>query len=278
MILRTRILPASLLALVPLVSSDGFGATVGQFDGGANTPVSINQFGSAPGPGILTSGGNPGGYLQITAAANDQNNWVTFDRTDPVSPLVNFSFQFQLIPGGAGGADGFSFNLLPTSIYGSSGPVGGATFTAEDPAAPGVLGFGFDSWGNGVGLDANGNGSNYSEISLFWNGALISRIDDTRLLLTPFNLKDSAWHTVNGAIDFINTSVSMTVDGNPIFTNQTVAGLVPFESRVGFAGRTGNANENAGIDNLNVQFVPEPATVGAIMVGGLVLLRRRRRG
>jgi len=39
----------------------------------------------------------------------------------------------------------------------------------------------------------------------------------------------------------------------------------------------GWANENAGIDNINVAFVPEPASLGALAIGSLVLLKRRRR-
>jgi hypothetical protein len=31
-----------------------------------------------------------------------------------------------------------------------------------------------------------------------------------------------------------------------------------------------------GIDNINVQFVPEPTAIGALAIGGLVLLKRRR--
>ena len=276
--LARRIRPAQLIPFLPLLGSAAFGATIVAFEGApTDTPFTLNQFGVAPGASVQTSGGNPGGYLQLTPGANDQNNWATFNRTDPVSNVVNFSFQFQLIPVGAGGADGISFFLLPTATYGLTGGVGSSLFTPEDPAIAGVLGFGFDTWGNGGALDTNGNGADYSEISIFWNGGLVSRIDDTRALPIPLNLKDGAWHTVNGAINFLTTNVTMTVDGNPIFTNQAVAGLVPYESRVGFAGRTGNANENAGVDNINVAFVPEPASLGALAIGSLVLLKRRRR-
>ena len=277
MILRTRIRPACVLAILPLISSVAMGATVAQFDGGADTPISLNQFGDPAGASIQPAGGNPGGYLQLTPPSNNQNNWATFDRTDLSAPIINFSFQFQLTPAGAGGADGFSFNLLPTASFGIAGGLGGPVFTAEDPAFAGVLGFGFDTWGNAGLYDANGNGANYSEISLFWNGGLVSRVDDTRNLPVSLNLKDSAWHTVNGTINFLTTNVNMTVDGNPIFTNVAVGGLVPYESRVGLAGRTGNANENAAIDNVNVQFVPEPGAIGAMMAGSLVLFGRRRR-
>jgi hypothetical protein len=275
-LLTTRISPASLLPLLSVFGSAAFGATIVNFDGITGTPYTLSQFGAAPGATVQTIGGNPDGYLQLTPASNDQNNWITFDKTDGVSPVVKFSFDFQAIIGGAGGADGFSFSLLPTATQGTTGGVGSALFTPEDPALPGVLGFGFDTWGNGGTFDANGNSANYSEISIFYDGGLVFRVDDTRALPTFLDLKDGAWHTVNGTIDFLTTKVNMTVDGNPVITDQAVPGLAPYESRVAFAGRTGNANENLGIDNINVQFVPEPTAIGALAIGGLVLLKRRR--
>ncbi|MEO8353810.1 MAG: PEP-CTERM sorting domain-containing protein [Chthoniobacteraceae bacterium] len=267
-----------LLALFPLIGSVAFGATTASFDGGADTPIFLNQFGDAPGPSIQPIDGNPGGYLELTPAINGQNNFATFDLSDPGENFTasTFTFQFRFDALGAGGADGMSFNYYPTALYGTTGGFGAPLFTPEDPAAFGVLGFGFDTWGNG-GLDANANSADYSEISLFFDGALISRVDDTRLLPTFLDLKDGAWHTVNGAVDTAGASVTMDVDGNPIFSNVAVAGLVPAEARVGFAGRTGGANERTSIDNVDVRFVPEPGVIGALAVGSLVLLRRRRR-
>lgn len=268
------------LALFPLLGTVAFGATVSNFEGGpGDTPINLQQFGDPAGPSILPDGGNPGGFLQLTPNANGQNNFATFDLSDPGANFTAsvFTFQFRVDMLGAGGADGFSFNYYPTALYGTTGGFAAPPFTPEDPAAAGVLGFGFDTWGNGDPFDANANSADYSEISLFFDGALISRIDDTRLLPTFLDLKDGAWHTVNGVVDTVGASVSMDVDGNPIFTAVGVPGLIAAEARVGFAGRTGGANEQASIDNVNVQFVPEPGVIGALAVGSLVLLRRRRR-
>jgi hypothetical protein len=173
---------------------------------------------------------------------------------------------------------GFSFSYLDTSIFGTAGGLAGSPFTAEDPSSFAVLGFGFDSWGNGAPNDSNANGADYSEISLFLDGVLVNRIDDTRLLATPLTLKDGAWHTVNGLVDFQNAKVSMTVDGNPIFSNLAVPDLAPFDSRIMFAGRTGNANERASIDNINVQWgaVPEAGTATMLGLGCFLMARRRR--
>jgi hypothetical protein len=116
------------------------------------------------------------------------------------------------------------------------------------------LGFGFDTWSNAGAWDEPiPTGSDYNEISVFWNGGLVQRVWDTRNVLTPpLTLDDGAWHTVDGTIDFIAQTVSLNVDGNPVVTNLPVPGLYPFESRIMYAARTGGENEDARIDNLNV--------------------------
>src|SRR5678815_1133006 len=165
-------------------------ATIATFGGGTDSIYTLQQPGAAPAPTVLATGGNPGGYLRLTVNIGSQHNFVPFDQTDPGTfPVSTFSFQFRVDLLGGGGADGFSFSYLDTAIYGTSGPISGAIFTAEDPAVVGALGFGFDTYGNAGSFDANGNGSDYSEITVFSNGILVSRVDDTRLLATPFDLK-----------------------------------------------------------------------------------------
>jgi hypothetical protein len=262
-------------------------ATLHSFDGIAtDTPVTLQQFGDPPGASIQPTGGNPatGGYLQLTPNINSQNNWATFDRSDPIAaPASTFAFDFRFDNLGAGGADGISFNYYNTTTYGASGNVSGSPlFTPEDPTAAGVLGIGFDTWGNVAPLDYQPAPpaelqANYSEISLFYNGTLVQRVDDTRTLPAgAFNMKDGAWHRATGTVNFNAATVTLLVDGAAIFTNATVDGLTPFESRVGFAGRTGGANEQTSIDNLNVQFVPEPTGAALLGIGALLLARRRR--
>lgn len=264
------------------------GATFAAFDGGGiDTPVTLQRFGEAPGPSIDAGGGTSGvagdGSLVVTPAVNGQNNYATFNRTDTgVFRSSNFNFTFKIEQGTTlGTADGVSFAYLPTSIYGATGPLGSAPFgAAEDPAAPGVLGIGFDTWSNGAPYDTPGipTGSDYSEISLFWDGNLIQRLDNTRTLNPGFAIDDGVYHVVSGTVDFTNRRVSMSVDGVPIFTNVSVPSLTSFESRVAFAGRTGGENEIFRVDDVFVEWIPVPeptaALLGALGVG--MILRRRR--
>ena len=268
---------ASLIATSAAMAVTAQAAPTVLTGGAGDTPATLTAFGAAPGPTIEPTGGNPGGRLQITPATNGLQNVAAFDRTQTGTvPRVDFNFQFQISTVSTPSADGIHFILLDTAIYGASGQ--GANL-GEDPAQAGVLGFGFDTWSNQGAFDNPnvGQGSDYQEISLFYNGNLISRIDDTRLLTPAFVLDDGAWHNVTGNFNFATGTASLTVDATTIFNNTPVPGLTAFESRVQFGGRTGGENEQASIDNLNVQFVPEPSVFGALALGSLVALRRRRR-
>lgn len=266
-----KVLTFSLCSLLLFSVSNLQAATVADFDTGADTPFTLEQFGNAPGPAV-GSGGPTGNFLTITEASNSLNNFIAFDRSDE-GTFARSTFSFDFLIAGDPSADGISFSYVDTATYGVTGGLGAAPFTPEDPAAAGVLGFGFDTWSNEGAFDTPGigTGTDYQEISVFYDGALIGRIDDTRLLDTPLLLDDGAVHTVTGSVDFAGGTVSLSVDGNSIFAGLEVPGLAPFESRIVFAGRTGGQNELAAIDNLNVQFVPEPAA-GVLALIGLGML------
>ncbi|HWB02679.1 MAG TPA: hypothetical protein VG796_06605 [Verrucomicrobiales bacterium] len=265
------------------IAAGSFAATTATFNGGADTPVNLQVFGDPGGPSIQPAGGLTGGYLELSGAVNAQHNWATFDRTDiGTSPRADFSFSFKITAPVTPSADGFSFSFANTANYGSVGGVLAPPFTAEDPAATGILGFGFDTWSNNGGQGGfddplQPQSSDYHEVSLFYNGAMLNRIDNTRLLATPLFLDDGNWHNVTGSVDFLGGRVSLSVDGQALYNSFAVPGLVPFESRIMFAARTGNENEIAAIDNLNVLWVPEPATAGLGLLAGALLLGRRRR-
>ena len=94
-----------------------YGATTASFDGGADTPSTLQAFGfPAVAPSYQAAGGNPSGYLQLTGAINGLHNWATFDKSDAGSyPLSTFSFDFRINQSFGSSADGFSFSYAPTS-------------------------------------------------------------------------------------------------------------------------------------------------------------------
>jgi len=234
----------------------------------AFTPATLTQAGDPPGPSI-----DGDGKITLTTASNGQNNQIAFNLTDPGTyPVSNFAFTFRVTPTTAT-ADGFSILYYPTSTGGASGAV--TAFTGEEPNVAGAIGFAFDTWNNAeVGGLEN---SDLTQISLHWNGAVVTSVDDTRLLPTPFAIDDGNEHSVTGTVNFAGATIFLAVDGQAIFNNVPVPGLTPYESRIVMAGRTGGENQLVEITGLNVTFVPEPASALLIGLGGLGLVLRRRR-
>jgi hypothetical protein len=233
------------------------------------TPLSLLQGGVGAGPTF------DGTTLTLTTAANDQNNTASFDRSDVGTyPTANFAFSFRIFNANpAATADGFSMNFANTATYGASGTIT-PTFPGEEPNAAGILGFAFDTWNNVE--DPGPDNSDLQQIALHYNGALVTAVDDTRVLGTPFLLDDGVVRNVAGTVNFGLGTVSLTVDGQSIFNNVPVPGLVPFESRIMFAGRTGGENELVELTGLNVNFIPEPGTIALGLIGTALLVRRRR--
>lgn len=248
-------------------------ALVATFDHPSESQPSFQAMGGGTGPTIVSSGGFGGsGYLQLTPSATHITNFATYDTTDyGLHPKIEFSFRFR-IDQHLGGADGFTFALLDTSIHGQTGPL--PTFAGLDGSAS-VLMFSFDTYGNGD-WDPLATGSNYSEISVFYNGTQ-ARIDDTRLLPNPFDLKDGNWHTAAGTIRFDSQTIDFSVDGSPIWKDFSIPNLLPYESRVGMLGLTGDLASRHSIDDLNVAWVPEPATASFSALGVIAFLTARRR-
>jgi hypothetical protein len=255
--MRKLTLFAALLSVVAIAN------TTANFDNDNDSSYLLQALGqNQTYPEIQKEDGSDNSFLQLNAAHGSQDNWIVFDRSDE-GKFANSSFSFsfrldQLTSLGWGGADGFSICFLSTDIFGASSGFSESTFHAEDPAALGILGIGFDTFNNGDVFEAPGPfGSNYSEISLFFNGNLITRVNDTRLLPLPFNLKDDKWHEVRGTIDYANHRVSMKVDDSEVFSSVSVTGLAPVESRVAFGGRTGAGYERTSIDNVSVEYSNE---------------------
>lgn len=245
-----------------------WGITEVSFDSDNDTPFEFE------GTSIIDGPGPTGNYLLLTEAVNSQHNFVSFDLSDPGEfDIATFSFDFLIDPTETGpSADGFGFSFISTDIYGAEGnanprPPG----PAEDPKAEGVLGFGFDTWSNAGANDAAiETGSDYQEISVFYNNELVSRVMgaesehgtdpetpilDPGFVLDDGNLADfSNLHTVTGTVDFAGGFVSLQLDRLPIFTDLEVPGLVPFESRIFMGARTGGENEAVLIDNICVDY------------------------
>jgi hypothetical protein len=169
---------------------------------------------------------------------------------DPVDAITGFTATFDSYFKASGvPADGFSFNV---------GSIGSLPYGGEEGmySSGSMLSIGFDTYSN-------------QGIRVFTNGVLAA--ENTSIV----PIVDSSWKGVEIVLDA--NGLDVTYDGSAVFTDLNVSGYNPQTGdRFGFAARTGAAYEDAFFDNVNVQTVPEPATLGLVgLFGcGAMLVRR----
>jgi Calx-beta domain len=217
---------------------------------GTGTPFTTQQFGDAPGPTLVSLSATDRA-MQITdggAVLPNQNNQLSFDRSDAGTyNQVNATFDFQIIPG-TGRGNGLSFALLNTANFGTTGA---ATQSPSPPKAlfTGSLGIGFDtSAGTGDVSD------NFVVISFNRNPVQEFPIDKTVLDLANGNFITAAI-SVNFVTSNVSFALGLTGSTTPAYSNSlVVAGLAPYESRVNYTGTAVSTLATMTLDNVNVVY------------------------
>ncbi|MFC1805640.1 PEP-CTERM sorting domain-containing protein [Planctomycetota bacterium] len=229
-----------------------------------NPAATAAQGNTAPGP-ALTGGGPTGQYLRLINTVNGQSNHYAYDLTDAGAySTINASFDFRA-SGSADPADGFGFMLLPTSVYGNTGVGPGGYFESEEPNIAGVL---------AIGVDLYPTGSGVNDVSLHVNGT-----ERRNVTLNPatLDLDAGVFHRANVTVAQVpggsNVTLQLTADINggasPTLTpilNEFIPNLYAYENRVQFSGRTGGANVDVDLDNINVAWsgpTAPPPTISA---------------
>lgn len=256
----------------PMVGSS-YGTLIDTFDP-PNPAVTSEQVGSAPGP-VVFPDGPTGSFLRlVNDNVNSQSNHYAYDLTDAgVFAQVDGAFDFRISSEDPSPADGFSVIFLPTTIYGNTGTGASGEVVAEEPSLSQVFALGFDIYPHGT----------TNEVSAHWDGALVANAD---LPLTSIDLVAGVFHHVDFSLAYVdggaNLNVSLTPDvhGAPgatvaAFTDLFIAGISPYEYRVQLSARTGGLNASMDIDNINIEAIPEPATLLLLGLGGLMLGKRR---
>lgn len=150
-------------------------------------------------------------------------------------------------------ADGFSFNIgaMPGTL-----PYGGEDGMYSSGT---MLSVGFDTYGADIGID------------VFINGILLSQ----NLLVTPNVSAAGIWTEITIVLD--ENGLDVIYGGTSAFTDLDVSGYVAQDGdRFGFAARTGASFEDAFIDDVDIQTVPEPASALMICLGASLVLVKRR--
>ncbi len=273
----------AIMAVAVMASSVSAQQVIIDFDGNA-LPDETVLIGSAE---VRAEGGDPGGYLKVTDAANGERSTIIFPDLTGDTPVTSLNIKADLRVGGGtdSPADGFSFNLArpddPVVTNGDGNGFAAAPAGEQNLPEEGTqtgIGVGFDEWFSGdgdvIGLSVRVDNELVSQVELpTKNGAL----DDITSLQTGPNddgINNLGWAPFE--ID-LNSAGQLKVSykGNLYVDEQL--DVEPFAGRLVFAGRTGGANAAHHIDNIVVT-VPEPASAALALValGGLFAMIRRR--
>lgn len=271
------------------------------------TPFAAQQHGALPAGTVVPSfplpptGGDADGHYQLTADnIASQLNSIAFNKTfgtlQPGDQIVG-SFDMRIVNTNAATADGMSFMLADTALYGETGPLAPGVNVSEDPNNAGMVALGFDTFDNDEDFpagDPNGCGGGgpcvdrlANSVSAHANGA---QLDQQFLPNITYN--NGNWIKVEFALSVVDNGagglggfldVQMT-DQTTGQVFQPFGGLaianVPANLRVAFGARTGGEFDGQYLDNVNIahQPIPEPSSIclalGAI---GLVVLGKRRK-
>lgn len=176
-------------------------------------------------------------------------------------PVTSFSASFDVLikDSDTGPADGFSFN------FGTLGtlPAGGEEGMYSSGS---MLSIGWDTYSNGA--------SDPQSIEVFVNGVSVG--NNTSILPIIASSLSAAFQTVS--INWDANGLDVTYGGQSVFTDLQVSGFTPLSgAQFAFAARTGGSDEDVFIDNVNVNTIPEPAsmTLIAAILAVTYFIRRR---
>jgi hypothetical protein len=253
---RYRVEQDTALVATAAGAADPRSATIANFDA-PGTPYTATAYATQPAPREQVVNGGSGRALVITHAVAGQANFAAFDRTaQGAHGTIVADFDFRIQPNTPQGADGLGFMLLNTEEYGLTGTTN--LFNAEEPNLTASLGVGFDIFSN------VGEGGNH--VSVHYDGAERGRFDISESTL---DLDDGRFYHAQLRFDFspegAAVSAVLTPAGGTPFVvadRHAVPGVVAYEARPMFGGRTGASYATQTIDNVYVQYL-DPVPGGA---------------
>jgi len=274
--LRNRLKVVAAAALLGSISATNIFAGSASYAFETDPSSEMTLIGSAA---WLTSGGNLGGYLQITPSAGSSRGTIIFNDFDNGLVVQGFTFSCDLMIGDGtdSPADGFSINfaregdpvLVNANGDGFSG-INGESNLPEEGTTTG-LGIGFDAWQSGD--TATSHGLTDGDVHYDCIGISV-RVDNQLIFQKPMRTLNGAGtdstSLQTGPIDTVNhgsgsllTWQPLKVDlsssgllniwwkGKQILTNQATS-YFPSRGRLILSGRTGGSYQIQAIDNIEI--------------------------
>lgn len=273
--------PLKSLIIVAICASLGYGQLLVDFDGGDTTAYSVTSSSGDFTPTVL-EGGPSGNFLRLIDKTNSNNNSVALDEVAAVSgPAPNgktLGWDFRM----DGTADGIGIGYFATGPYGATGPSNPAAAEGasvwERPVYPSAAVIGLDVYPN---IDV---------VTLNFFGSELAAVDVQAMGL---DLNNGVWHHGSFTVEpdpadstkalFSINIIADAYGASPVehsvladFPVDIDLGTLPL-NRVIAGGRTGGEVMDADLDNITVNYIPEPSSLMLIGIASLGLLTARRR-
>jgi len=285
----------SLIAAPPVYLTDSFTGTT--------APNWVFVTGLGDGPSLTASTGvdDPGdGWLRLTNDATNQSSFVYYDQ--PISSALGLrvTFDFVIWSETSSVADGFAFVIFDAAATPAAGGYGGSLGYAQrdgiEGLAGGVVGIGFDEFGNysNPTEGREGGPGRVADAIAIRGSQGETRNDGYEYITGTGSLDDFATGSAQSRDDAVIHTVRITLTPDKVLTIEwkpetsteweTLIGPFACELecpewiKIGYTGGTGGATAFHEIRNLEIAAaIPEPGSLALLLCGVALLVMRERR-
>jgi len=238
------------------------------------------------------------GWLRLTEDKDNQASFAYYNT--PISTAAGLMFTFDFVVWGSSSlADGFTLAIFDASVTPAAGGYGGSLGYAQRYTTPGlaggIVGFGFDTFGNfSLNNDGKEGGLEKTSNAIAIRGSQgVTGTDGYEYITNTGSLDSFSTRSVSNRDDAVVHTVRITIPTTKqISIDWQVDGAEEWISLIddfqctldcptnvmfGFTGGTGSVSSNQEIRNLSVASVPEPVCMILILFAGAIGLWVRRR-
>lgn len=267
---------------------------------GATAPGWKLMAGTGTGPSLTSGTIDPSGdgWLRLTENTKSQSSFVYYDAAIPTNQGLQFTFDFVIWGGSSTDADGFTLAIFDAMVTPDSGGYGGslgyAQHNSTDGLAGGIVGFGFDEFGNFSNpSESREGGPGFTPNSLAIRGSVgDTRLDGYEYQTGTDSLQNFSFPEITNRDEAIIHTTRITIPTSKLITVEwktegeeweTLIGPhqctldCPDHVKIGYTAGTGGLTSYHEVRNLTVTSVPEPTMLGLLAIGGVIVLKQKKR-